>query len=70
MNRPIGAHNVGQAPAVRADDQTVDLLIRADVDNAVLLESQKDVTCHIEEVAVADVRPGDGLTWTSARAVS
>ncbi|MER5527786.1 hypothetical protein ABT075_24915 [Streptomyces sp. NPDC002677] len=35
------------------------LLICADVDNAVLLEPQQDATGRIEEVAVADVRPGD-----------
>lgn len=59
MDRSIRARGVGQAAAVRADDQTVNLLVRAEVDSTVVLESQKDVTCRVEEVTVADVRPGD-----------
>jgi hypothetical protein len=54
MNRPVRARNVGQAAAVRADGH---VLVRAGIDSAVLLESQKDVACRVEEVAVADVRP-------------
>lgn len=59
VNGPIRPRDIDQAAAVRADDQATALFVRAEVDNAVLLEPQQEVTGRIEEVAVADVLPGD-----------
>lgn len=50
VDRPVRTRDIGQAGAVRANDQATGL---AYVDSAVLLDPQQDVTRRVEEVAVA-----------------
>src|SRR3954447_24194862 len=59
LDDPARANDIRQAATVRANDQATGLLVRPDSNSAVLLEPQKDITYGVDEVAVADVRPGD-----------